>query len=120
MDMNIVQLFVPLGAFVMLVVSLRLITRLVATAMLHRTIREAMRSDAASVPLLAERLEQRQPWADELLGWILLAFAAGMVLLGLFEDAEDRRQILQGAIVPVVIGITILVYCRMMAPRHRP
>ena len=118
--MHSLELFVPLGAFVMITVSLGLITRLIATAILNRTIREAIRSDAASVPILADKLEQRQPWADELLGWIMLAFALGMVLLGLFEDDYDRREIFQAAVVPVVIGVTVLVYCRLMAPKTRP
>lgn len=118
--MDMVQLFVPMAAFAMVVVSLSLVTRLIATAMLNRTIREAMRSDAGSVPLLADKLEQRQPWADELLGWIFLAFALGMVLLGMFEDSEDRRNILQGAVIPVIVGVTIIIYCRVMAPKRRP
>lgn len=118
--MDMVQVFVPMAAFAMIVVSLSLVTRLIATAMLNRTIREAMRSDAASVPLLAEKLEQRQPWADELLGWIFLAFALGMVLLGMFENADDRREIFQAAVIPVLIGVTVLIYCRVMAPKRRP
>jgi hypothetical protein len=118
--MHSLELFVPLGAFVMITVSLSLITRLIATAILNRTIREAIRSDAASVPVLADKLDQRQPWADEMLGWIMLAFALGMVLLGLFEEDYDRREIFQAAVVPVVIGVTILAYCRLVAPRPRP
>ena len=118
--MRSLEFFVPLGAFVMIVVSIGLITRLIATAILNRTIREAIRSDPASVPILAEKLEQRQPWADELLGWIMLALAACIVLFGLFEDDYDRRQIFQLAVVPVVIGVTVLVYCRLMAPKTRP
>lgn len=118
--MDSLELFVPLGAFVMITVSVGLITRLIATAILNRTIREAIRSDAASVPILADKLEQRQPWADELLGWIMLAFALGIVLLGLFEDDYDRREIFQMAVVPLVIGVTVLAYCRLMAPRPRP
>ena len=114
------EIFVPLGAFAMITVSVALLTRLIATAILNRTIREAMKSDPASVPLLAEKLEQRQPWADELLGWIMLAFAVGIVLLGLFEEeAYDRREFFQSAIVPAVIGIVVLVYCRLMAPKAR-
>ncbi|HEY5724170.1 MAG TPA: hypothetical protein VIT45_17810 [Allosphingosinicella sp.] len=113
------EIFVPLGAFAMIVVALSLITRLIATAILNRTIREAIRSDPASVPLLAARLEQRQPWADELLGWILLAFAAGIVLIGFLGQDYDRREIFQAAIIPALIGIVVLVYCRLMAPRTR-
>ena len=113
------EIFVPLAAFVMITVSLGLITRLVATAILNRTIREALRSDPGSVPLLAEKLEQRQPWADELLGWIMLAFALGIVLLALFEDAYDRNEMYQAAIIPAIIGIVVLAYCRFMAPKAR-
>lgn len=111
------EIFVPLGAFLMIIVVIGLITRLFATFMLNRTIREALRSDPGSVPLLAARLEQRQPWADELLGWILLAFAAGIVLIGLLGQDYDRREIFQAAIIPALIGIVVLVYCRLMAPK---
>ena len=113
------EIFVPLAAFVMITVSLGLITRLIATAILNRTIREALRSDPGSVPLLAEKLEQRQPWADELLGWIMLAFALGIVLLGLFEHPDDRTEMYQAAIIPAIIGIVVLAYCRLMAPKAR-
>ena len=114
------EVFVPLGAFVMIVVSVSLLTRLIATAMLNRTIREALRSDPGSVPLLADKLEQRQPWADELLGWIMLAFAVAIVLLGLFEDHYEQRDMFQAAIIPAVIGLVVLAYCRLMATRTRP
>ena len=113
----IVDLFVPLGAFFMLTVSVALLTRLIATALLNRTIREAIRSDSASVPLLADKLEARQPWADALLGWILLAFAASLVLLALFEEPGDRREVLRAAVVPVVIGLTVLLYVRLARPK---
>ncbi len=110
-------MFVPLGAFVMITVSISLLTRLIATGMLNKTIREALRSDPGSVPLLAEKLEQRQPWADALLGWIMLAFAATLVLLSLFEAPWERIHMVQAAIVPAVIGVTVLIYCRVMAPK---
>ncbi len=113
------EIFVPLGAFVMIVVGIGLITRLIATGMLNRTIREAIRSDPGSVPLLAAKLEQRQPWADELLGWIMLAFALGIVLIGLFEQDYGRSEILQAAIIPALIGVVVLVYCRVMAPKAK-
>jgi len=110
-------MFVPLGLFAMITVSVALLCRLLATASLNRTIREALRSDPGSVPLLAARLEARQPWADALLGWVFLAAAAALVGLGLFEDGEDQRRIFQAAVVPVVIGITVLVYCWLARPK---
>lgn len=113
------EIFAPLGAFVMITVVISFITRLIATAILNRTIREAIRSDPASVPLLAAKLEQRQPWADELLGWIMIAFAAGIVLIGLFEQDYDRSELFQSAIIPAIVGVVVLVYCRLMAPKAR-
>jgi len=107
---------VPLGLFAMITISMALLCRLFATASLNKTIREALRSDPGSVPVLAEKLEARQPWADALLGWIFLAFAAAIVGLSLFEDAYERREMLQAAVIPVVIGVTILVY---VAPARR-
>lgn len=108
--MGVVELFVPLGLFVMITVSVALVCRLIATASLNRTLREALRSDPGSVPVLADKLESRQPWADALLGWIFLAFAAALVGLALFEDPGDRREMLKAAVIPVVVGITVLVY----------
>lgn len=104
------DMFIPLGLFVMITVTVALFTRLIATAMLNKTIREALRSDPGSVPLLASRLEARQPWADALLGWLFLAFAATLVGLGLFEDAGDRREIFRAAVIPAMLGVTTLVY----------
>jgi ABC-type transport system involved in cytochrome c biogenesis permease subunit len=112
-----IELFVPLGAFAMMTISVALVCRLIATASLNKTIREALRSDPGSVPVLADKLEARQPWADALLGWIFLAFAAAIVALGLFEPSYDQRQIFQAAVVPVAIGITILVYVHFAAKK---
>jgi NhaP-type Na+/H+ or K+/H+ antiporter len=116
--MGMVELFVPMAAFIMAAVIVGLMTRLIATAMLNRTIREAMRSDPGSVPLLVERLDRHSPWGDALLGWIFLALAAAMALLGLTdEDAEQRQDILRSTIIPVVVGITVLIYARYAARR---
>lgn len=113
----LIDIFIPLGAFAMMTISVALICRLFATASLNRTIREALRSDPGSVPVLADKLDSRQPWADALLGWIFLAFAAAIVALGLFEPPFHQREIFQAAVVPVVIGITILVYVHFAAKK---
>jgi len=109
------EIFVPLGLLFMLAVVAHFITRLIATAMLNKTIREALRSHPESVPLLAAKLEARQPWADALLGWIFLAFAVAIAGLALFEDGHVRIRILQAAVIPVVVGVTVLAYCRFAA-----
>ena len=111
------ELFVPLGVFAMVTVSVGLVTRLIATGMLNKTIREALRSDPGSVPLLAQRLEARQPWADALLGWLFLAFAATLVGLALFEQrGDDQREQFQAAVIPAVLGIVTLLYVRFARP----
>ena len=117
MNHTIVELFVPLGVFTMSTIVVALVCRLIATASLNKTIREALRSDPGSVPVLADKLEARQPWADALLGWLFLAFAATIVALGLFEESWERREALQAAVVPAVIGVTILFYVHFAAKK---
>jgi hypothetical protein len=76
---------------------------------LNATIREAIRTHPQSVAPLAERLDARPLWGDFLLGFIFLAFAVGLVLLGLTEpDEADRTRMLRGAIVPALVGLTVL------------
>lgn len=116
--MSAVEALIPLAAVVVIAVIVGLITRLIATAMLHKTIREAMKSDPASVPLLAERLEARQPWADAVLGWIFIAFAVALALLAVTEaDAGNSHEMLRAAIVPLVIGATVLLYTWLGRPK---
>jgi hypothetical protein len=115
---DIVELFVPMAVFIMIAVVIGLFTRLIATGMLNRTIREAMKSDPTAVPLLVSRLERHAPWGDALLGWVFLALAAAMVFLGLTEpDEVERLQIFRATIVPVVVGVAVLAYAHLSARR---
>jgi hypothetical protein len=110
------EVLVPVSVFVAAVLIVALLTRLIATGMLNRTIREALRSDPGSVPLLAGKLEERQPWADTMLGWVFIALAVAMALLALTDDEpRDRLEMLRGAIIPLVVGVTVLVYVRLAA-----
>ena len=118
--MDLVELFAPLGAFVMIVLTVALITRVIATGMLNRTIREAIRAgNPGMVMFLAQRLEARQPWADALLGWIALALAVALVGLGLFEETDaDRMACFKAAFVAAVVGATVLLYIRFARPEE--
>ena len=118
--MNSVEILAPLGVFFMITVSVALTTRLIATGMLNRTIREALQSDPGSVPLLAAKLEARQPWADALLGWIFLTLAVILAGFALFEDSEDRLGLLKAAVVPLVLGVAVLLYVRLARPAPPP
>jgi hypothetical protein len=115
--MHAMETFVSLGAFFMIAVSIGMVCRLIATASLNRTIREAIKNDPKSVPVLADHLEARQPWADALLGWISLAFAAAIAGIALFEDYYAQQDMLKAAVIPAVIGVTVLAYCYLMKPR---
>ena len=116
--MSPMEIFVPIAVMIALTVMVSLLTRLVASALLNRTIREAMRSHPDSVPLLIERLDRNPPWGDALLGWIFLALAVAMALLGLTEDdPEQRSQMLRATIIPVVVGAAVLAYARFSARR---
>jgi len=111
--MGMVELFVPMACFIMIAVVVSLITRLIATGMLNRTIRDALRHDPQAVPMLVDRLERHAPWGDALLGWVFLALALAMALLGLTEtDEGERQEMLRATIVPVVVGVAVLVYAR--------
>ena len=115
--MGMAEVLVPISVFVAAVLTVALLTRLIATGMLNRTIREALHSDPGSVPVLASKLEARQPWADALLGWIFLAFAVALAGLALFDDGDERLALLKATVVPVVVGVTVLLYVRFARPR---
>ncbi len=106
------ELLMPLAVFGSFVLIVGHVTRLLSNISLNNTLREALRSHPPSVPLLAQRLDSRQPWADALVGWIFIAFAAGLVLLALFEPGDERRDIFQAAVVPALVGVVVLGFVR--------
>lgn len=104
------EILMPFAVFGSAVLMLGLVTRLFSDISLNRTLREALRAHPDSVPMLANKLGTRQPWADSLIGWIFLALAAGIALLSLLENPDARREMLQAAIVPSIIGLVVIAY----------
>lgn len=104
------EVLIALGVFAAFVLIVGQVTRLMSDISLNRTMREALRSHPDSVALLAEKLGVRQPAADGLLGWLFIALAVGLVLVALFEPFDERRDMFQLAIVPLVVGVTALAY----------
>jgi hypothetical protein len=113
----LVPLFVPMAAFAMATAVIALITGIIATGMMHKTIREAMKSQPESVPALIAALHRRAPWVDALLGWIAIALGVTIVVLSLFEDEVVRNEYLKASVLPFVVGIVVLVYLRVARPR---
>ncbi len=115
--MGMVELFVPMTVIIVFAVIVGLITRLIATGMHHKTIREALKTDPGSVPLLVDRLSLAQPWADAMLGWVFIALAVGIATLALISpDDGNRPEMLRAAIVPLIIGATVLLFVRTRKP----
>ncbi|MGQ0558663.1 MAG: hypothetical protein ACT4OE_03630 [Sphingosinicella sp.] len=112
----LVELVVPLGAFMMIFLVASAFTRLFESAMLNKTIREALRSDPGSVKPLAARLEARQPWADALLGWVFVALGVALPGLALFEESGEWVDMVRAAFLAFVVGGTTLLYVRLARP----
>ena len=68
--------------------------------------------------MLVQRLEARQPWADAMLGWVFIAFTIAIVLLAVTDsDPSDRREMLRAAIVPLIVGVTVLAFTHFAGRR---
>ena len=104
------EILMPFAVFGSAVLMLGLLTRLFSDISLNRTLREALRAHPDSVPILAGKLGTRQPWGDALIGWIFLALAFGIAIISLFETPDERREMLQAAIVPLIIGLVVIAY----------
>lgn len=116
--MSLVELFIPMAAFAMIFAVVASVTGLIATGMVHKTIREAMKTHPESVPALIGALRARAPWADALIGWIAIAIGATVVIFALFEAEEfNRMQMFKASVIPFVIGIVVLVYLRVARPK---
>ena len=111
-------ILVPIAVLVIMLIAVSLITRLIATAMLNKTIREAIKHHPESVPVLAARLEAGQPWADRLFGWIMTALALGLAIIAPFEEASSRPEMFKVAVILAVVGITTLLYLRFGGVRQ--
>ena len=108
------EVLMPFAVFGSAVLMVGLVTRLFSDLSLNRTLREALRAHPNSVPILAAKLGTRQPWADALIGWIFIALAAGIALTSLFESGDERREMLQASIVPLIIGLVVLAFVAKM------
>lgn len=103
----VVAIVVPIAVFVLLFLVVDQFRRLVGQAVLNGTIRKALDKDPASVPLLIEKLETRNPMPISLVGWVFLVLGAlSLGALGMTgsRDAEEWA----GGVLPLGIGAAIL------------
>jgi hypothetical protein len=85
--------------------------RLYRTSVQHKTIREAISRDSASVPALLAGIEEPQPGTanDDRTGIVLIALAFALFFFGLIQgDPDDIRNMSGAALFPGLVGIALL------------
>lgn len=105
-----VDVVVPVAILWLLLLFVAQVRRLIAHAILNKTIRKALEVDPASARLLIDKLEPRPRYADALGGWIMIVGGVALALASVFGSAGERSSILQVAIVAGVVGCGIIAY----------
>lgn len=109
MEADIIITIVLAAAAVLVSIQL---ARIVRTFILHRTVREAIRSNSSAAEALIERINERPAAAgsnDGRIGIVLLALAAGIFCLGLIQaNADDIRDLSGVALFPGFVGAALL------------
>lgn len=109
------EVVLPIAVLWMLLLFVDQVRRLIAHAILNKTIRKAMESDPTSVPSLIAKLETRPRWATGLGGWILLVAGIALAATTLFAGTADQQDTLRIAILSAIVGLGILVYAWWVA-----
>jgi len=86
------------------------VARMLRTAMLHRTVREAISRDSNAIPALMAGIEEKAaPSSDDRSGLVLIALGLAVFLFGLIQgDADDIRNMAGIALFPVLVGAALL------------
>jgi len=85
--------------------------RLYRTSVQHRTIREAISRDNASVPALLAGFEEPQPATanDDRTAFVLIALALALFGFGVLQgDVQDLRNMSGAALFPLFVGLALL------------
>ena len=85
------------------------VIRLIATAILHRTVRKAVERDPASAGgLIAELARPAAQTGDDRLSTILIAFGIAMILASVvINDPAWMHYGVAGALFPLIIGTAL-------------
>lgn len=104
------QIVLPIAVLAMLLLFVDQLRRLIAHAILNRTIRKTMETDPASAPLLIAKLDTQKSWPNALVGWILVVGGIALAVTAAFEHASDRREIFETTAVALIIGLAVFAY----------
>src|SRR5688572_21889939 len=94
----------PIAVLAMFLVFVDQIRRLISHAIINGTIRQALRSDPASVPLLVTKLENGRHLPGKVIGWVMIAGASALALAAMFEAAAERQDAFQIAGIAAIVG----------------
>jgi heme/copper-type cytochrome/quinol oxidase subunit 2 len=87
------------------------LVRAVIFARLNSKLRRALRDRPEDVPALIGRMHYR-PLIYDLWSWAVITLAVGLATLSSQASADDRRAMLEMAIVTGVSGLVLLAYIR--------
>jgi hypothetical protein len=86
------------------------LSRILRTAMLHRSVREAIRADASIVPQLLDKIDEPRDrgGGDDRTGLILIALGAAVFGFGLIQGEDEAIRGLSGlALFPTFVGVVL-------------
>ncbi len=105
--------FAALAALVMMTILILAFLRLLETVVVGQLIKAALQHHPESVSGLAAKLGRHRSLVDEIFGWVLTALAAGLAIFGMLGGGSDPSFIVKFAVVPAIIGLTIIAYYRL-------
>jgi hypothetical protein len=84
--------------------------RLLRTAILHRTVREAISRNSDAVPSLMAGIEEKPARStDDRTGLVLLALGVAVFLFGLIQgDPDDIQNMAAISVFPLLVGAALL------------
>lgn len=108
-DRSVGAVAIPLAIVVAVVLITNQIARMRRTALLHKTIREALSSNNPLAPALIEKLDEKPTFdGDARTGIVLLALAVGMILFGLIQGGSATlRTFVAVAMFPGAVGAAL-------------
>jgi len=120
-DLDVVLVAAAMAtAAVLIVIQL---ARLWRTAMLHKTIREAIiRDNPAAAELVAGIGDEQTPAStnDDRTGLVLIAIGLALLLFSALQNSQDALRQMGGASVfPIFVGIALLIRRYLAGKRER-
>jgi hypothetical protein len=107
------ELLLPLGVLLVLLLALRSFLQLFQNWFLNRTIKEAIDKHPESVPMLLDKLQAfGSGWRQDAFGYAMLAAGFAVGAAAMLDEGDDRKVLIQLALVPLSVGAALLFHYR--------